>query len=202
MGQSRPRRSFATRPSHPLMTLRSLLFLLLAPAAMAQPFETLEVGLNGAATFGEAPYTDLWDPGLGVEGRVETPFYLGRFTIGVTVAPHTALGDVPDYLALYFFGVWSADIDLPGGLRLSPGLQAGLFRMQFDTDDAAAVRNEAELAVGPEVWLSAPLAGPWRLRAGAGAVRIFTNQRIDLRFVRVGVSRTFRTPGWLEEILR
>lgn len=188
------------------MSLRFLLFVFLLPTVAAaqpvRPFETLEVGVSGAATFGEAPYTDLWDPGLGVEGRVETPFYLGRFTAGATVAPHAARAEVPDYLALYFFGVWSADIALPAGLRLSPGLQAGLFRMQFDTDDAAAVRNEAELAAGPELWLSAPLAGPWRLRAGAGAVRIFTNQRIDLRFVRVGVSRTFRTPGWLEDILR
>jgi hypothetical protein len=189
------------------MPFRFLLLALLLPMAVAaqpvRPFETLEVGLSGAATLGEAPYTDLWDPGLGVEGRVETPFYLGRFTVGAAVAPHTAPDDVaPDYLALYFFGVWSADIALPAGLRLSPGLQAGLFRMQFDTDDDAAVRNEAELAVGPEVWLSAPLAGPWRLRAGVGGVRIFTNQRIDLRFVRVGVSRTFRTPGWLEDVLR
>ena len=188
------------------MLVRFFLFACLLPAAAAaqpvRPFETLEVGLSGAATVGEAPYTDLWDPGLGLEGRVETPFYLGRFTVGATVAPHAALGDVPDYLALYFFGVWSTDIDLPAGLRLEPGLQAGLFRMQFDTDDAAAVRNEAELAAGPELWLSAPLAGPWRVRAGAGTVRIFTKQRIDLQFVRIGVSRTFRTPGLLEEILR
>jgi len=187
------------------MLVRFFLFACLLPAAAAQPvrpFETLEVGLSGAVTVGEAPYTDLWDPGLGIEGRVETPFYLGRFTVGATVAPHTAQAGLPDYLALYFFGVWSADIDLPAGIRLSPGLQAGLFRMQFDTDDVASVRNEAELAAGPELWLSAPLAGPWRVRAGAGAVRIFTNQRIDLWFVRVGVSRTFRTPDWLEDILR
>jgi hypothetical protein len=186
------------------MLLRLFCFSLLLPAAAtAQPFETLEVGVSGAATVGEAPYTDLWDPGLGVEGRVETPFYLGRFTAGATVAPHAARGDaVPDYLALYFFGVWSADVALPAGLRLSPGLQAGLFRMQFDTDDPGAVRNEAELAAGPELWLSAPLPRRWRLRAGAGAVRIFTAERIDLRFVRVGVSRTFRTPAWLEDVLR
>jgi len=188
------------------MLVRSIFLALVLPvAAVAQPvrpFETLEVGLSGAATFGEAPYTDLWDPGLGIEGRVETPFYVGRFTVGATVAPHAARADVPDYLALYFFGVWSADIALPGGIRLEPGLQAGLFRMQFDTDDVASVRNEAELAAGPELWLSAPLAGPWRVRAGAGAVRIFTNQRIDLQFVRVGVSRTFRTPDWLEDVLR
>jgi hypothetical protein len=188
------------------MLVRTLLFACLLPIAAAaqpvRPFETLEVGLSGAATVGEAPYTDLWDPGLGIEGRVETPFYLGRFTVGATVAPHAARAGLPDYLALYFFGVWSADIALPAGIRLSPGLQAGLFRMQFDTDDVASVRNEAELAAGPELWLSAPLTGPWRLRAGAGAARIFTNQRIDLQFVRVGVSRTFRTPDWLEDILR
>lgn len=185
------------------MSVRLLvLILLLTSSATAQPFETLTVRVGGAATFGTAPYTDFWDPGPGVEGRVETPFYLGQFAVGALVAPHAATADVPDYLALYFFGTWSADIALPAGLRLSPGVQAGLFRMQFDTDDAVAVRNESELAVGPEVWLSVPVAPSWRVHAGAGAVRLFTAERIDLRFVRFGVSRTFRTPGWMKDVLR
>ncbi len=109
---------------------------------------------------------------------------------------------VPDYLSLYFFGAWSAEVPLPGGLRLAPGVQAGLFRMQFDTDDAASVENEAELAVGPELWLSAPVARGWRVRAGVGAVRLFTAERIDFGFVRIGVSRTVRTPGWLRDFLQ
>lgn len=175
---------------------------LVVPAAAAQPFETLTVRVGGAATFGSAPYTDYWDPGPGVEGRIETPFYLGRFAAGALVAPHTATADVPDYLALYFFGTWSADLALPAGLRLSPGVHAGLFRMQFDTDDAVAVRNESELAVGPELWLSVPVAPSWRVYAGAGAARIFTAERIDLRFLRLGVSRTFRTPDWMKDVLR
>lgn len=188
------------------MPVRSLLLalaLFLAPAAAAQPFETLDVRLGGAATVGTAPYTDYWDPGPGVEGRVETPFYLGTFAVGTIVAPHEARGDaVPDYLSFYFYGVWSADLALPAGLRLAPGAHAGLFRMQFDTDDAVAVRNESELAVGPELWLSAGVGPRWRVHVGAGAARIFTAERIDLAFVRVGVSRTFRTPGWIEDVLR
>lgn len=188
--------------------MRRLAFFLLflAPTVAAQPalFETMEVSVGGVGTFGEAPYTDYWSPGAGVEARVALPFYLGRVSGGVSVAQHGAVaeGAVPDYLALYFVGAWNVDVALPGGLRLTPGVQAGLFRMQFDTDDAAAVRNEAELAVGPEVWLSVPVARDWRVQAGAGAVRIFTAERIDLRFVRVGVSRTFRTPGWLRDLLR
>lgn len=185
-----------------LPSLCFVLVLLLAAPAAAQPFETLEVRLGGAATVGTAPYTDYWDPGLGVEGRVETPFYLGRFAVGATVAPHAAVADVPEYLSFYFFGVWSTDLALPAGLRLTPGLHAGLFRMEFDTDDEVAVRNESELAVGPELWLSAPAGVHWRVHAGASAAHIFTAQRIDLGFVRVGVSRTFRTPGWIRDVLR
>ena len=143
-----------------------------------------------------------WDPGPGVEGRIETPFYLGTFAVGAVVAPHAAAADVPDYLSFYFYGVWSADLALPAGLRLAPGVHAGLFRMEFDTDDAVAVRNESELAVGPELWLSAAVAPRWRVHVGAGAARLFTAERIDLAFVRVGVSRTFRTPGWIEDVLR
>ena len=188
------------------MLFRFLSLLLLAPLAAAQPapFETLTLSAGGVSTLAGAPYTDFWDPGLGVELRVATPFYLGRVAAGVVAAPHAEVeeGRVPDYLALYFFGAWSAEIPLPGGLRLAPGVQAGLFRMQFDADDAASVNNEAELAAGPEVWLSAPVARGWRVQAGVGAVRLFTAERIDLGFVRVGVSRTVRTPGWLRDFLR
>lgn len=186
------------------MVLRLLVLLLLAPVAAAQPFETLEVGLSGVGTFGEAPYTDYWRPEPGAEIRATTPFYLGRVTAGALVARHTSVEGVavPDFLGLYFFGVWSTEIALPGGVRLEPGVHAGLFRMQFDTDDAPAVRNEAELAVGPEVWLSVPVGPGWRVRAGGGTARLFTFERIDLRFAQVGVSRTLRTPGWLRGFLR
>ena len=186
------------------MLLRFVLLILLAAPLAAQPFEALEVGLSGAGTFGEAPYTDYWTPGPGAEARVTTPFYLGRVAAGTLVARHTSAegAAVPDFLALYFFGAWSAGVPLPGGLRLEPGLRAGLFRMEFDTDDAASVRNEAELALGPELWLSAPLGRGWRLRAGAGTARVFTHERIDLRFAQVGLSRSLRTPGWLRAFLR
>jgi hypothetical protein len=191
----------------PLLRFRLLCVLVAIPAAAAQParapFETLAVSVGGVATLGGAPYTDYWSPGPGVEGRVTTPFYLGQVAVGAVVAPHEASGDgLPDYLSFYFYGVWGADLALPGGLRLSPGLSAGLFRMEFDTDDAVAVRNESELAVGPELWLSGAVAPGWRVRAGVGGARIFTAERIDLRFVRVGVSRAFRTPGWIEGVLR
>ncbi len=188
------------------LSLYLALLLSLAPIAAAQPslFETLDVSVGGVGTFGDAPYTDFWDPGPGVEGRVETPFYLGRVAVGGMIAPHAAVEGVavPDYLSLYFFGVWTIGVPLPGGLRLAPGVQVGLFEMQFDADDVASVNNEAELAAGPEVWLSASVGQAWRVRAGAGAVRIFTAERIDFRFVRVGVSRTLRTPGWLRDFLR
>lgn len=187
------------------MPLRLLTLFLLAPLAAAQPapFETLTLSAGGVSTLAGAPYADFWDPGLGVELRVATPFYLGRVAGGVAVAPHAAFdAAIPDYLALYFFGGWNAEVALPGGLRLAPGVQAGLFRMQFDADDAASVNNEAELAAGPELWLSAPVARGWRVQAGAGAVRLFTNERIDFGFVHVGVSRTVRTPDWLRDFLR
>lgn len=186
------------------MSLRLFVFLVIAPAAWAQPFETVEVGLSGVGTFGEAPYTDYWSPGPGAEVRVTMPFYLGHVSAGTSVARHTSVEgvDVPDFFALYFFGAWSAEVALPGGLRLAPGVHAGLFRMQFDTDDAPAVRNEAELAVGPELWLSVPVGRGWHVRAGGGAAHLFTFERIDLRFAQVGLSRRMRTPDWLRDLLR
>lgn len=180
-----------------------LLALLFAPAAAAQPFSTVEVVVSGVAAASEAPYSDFWDPGLGGEVRAELPFYLGDVYVGGYVAPHRAAeASVPDYLALFPFAGWGYVLEGLGGVRLTPGLRAGLFAMWFDVDDVSSVRREAELAAGLDLRMSVPVARGWRLSAGAAYVRVYTHERIDLRFGQIGVSRTFGVPDWLEEVLR
>lgn len=185
--------------------MKPLVFLsLLVSTVSAQPFETLEVGISGVATVGSAPYTDLWEPGLGLGATVETPFYLGHVALGTMASMHTAQAgtDVPDYLMFYSHASWGTHLALPGGLRLRPGLRAGLYAMRFDVDDAVAVRSESELGAGLDLALSAPLGRGWRAVASGAAIRVYTAERIDLGFLRLGLSRTFTTPGWLQGFLR
>ncbi len=179
------------------------LLLLCAPVA-AQPFETVEVGLGGVGTFAGAPFADFWEPGPGAEVWAETPFYLGQVRLGGSVTGYGAVGDetVPEFVAFYTFAEWGVGTALPGGVRVAPGVRVGLLNMRFDTDDPAAVRSEAELTAGFDLRASVAVAAGWRLTASGSAVRVFTAERIDLRLVQVGVSRTFRTPGWLREFLR
>ena len=185
---------------------RLLLLLLCAPAVTAQPFETVEVGLGGVRTFADAPFTDFWDPGPGAEVWAELPFYVGRIRFGEAVAWHRAWSEVgeavPDFVSFYTYAGWGVGVTLPGGLRVTPGLRVGLLNMRFDTDGPAAVRSEAELTAGLDVRASVPVAAGWQLTASGTAVRVFTAERIDLRLVQVGISRTFRTPDWLREVLR
>lgn len=181
----------------------ALLALLLAPAAAAQPFSTLEVVVSGAAAAGGAPFSDFWSPGPGLELRAEMPFYLGDVFVGGYAAPHRAAeASVPEYLALFPFAGWGYVMEAPGGLRLTPGLRTGLFAMWFDTDEPSSVRREAEIAAGFDLRLSLPVAHGWRLSAGAAYVRVYTYERLDLRFAQLGLSRTFGVPDWLQEILR
>ncbi len=191
------------------MPPRALLFLLCVPVAVAQPaaFETLEVGVGGMGTFADAPFRNFWDPGPGAEAWVEMPFYLGQIRLGESVAWHEAVEAepdtaVPDFVAVYTFAGWGVGVALPAGVRLALGLRAGILNMRFDTDAPVAVRSEAELAAGFDLRASMPLAAGWRLTASGTAVRVFTAERIDLRLVQVGVSRTFGTPEWLKEFLR
>lgn len=180
-----------------------VLLVLFSSAVIAQPFETIEVGLSGVGTFAGAPFTDFWDPGPGAEAWAETPFYLGQVRLGGAVAWHEAVGDtVPDFAAFYTFAGWGVGVALPGGVRVAPGLRVGILNMRFDTDDPAAVRSEGELTAGFDLRAAVPLVAGWRLTASGSAVRMFTAERIDLQLVQVGISRTFRTPGWLRAFLQ
>ena len=189
------------------MLLRLALLLSLAPVAAAQPFQTLELGVSGLGTFGSAPYTDFWSPGPGLAASVETPFYLGSVAVGSAFAMHAARDDadldVPDYLAIYSYASWGTHLRLPGGLRLRPGLRAGLYAMRFDDDSvAASVSSESELGAGLDLALSLPLGRGWHATASGAVLRLYTAERIELGFVAVGISRTVDTPRWLREVLR
>ena len=91
---------------------------------------------------------------------------------------------------------------LPGGLRLRPGLRAGLYAMRFDVDDVASVASESELGAGFDLALGVPLGRGWHATASGAAIRIYTAERIELGFVHLGLSRTFVTPDWLKAVLR
>lgn len=186
------------------MPFRLLVLLVIAPVAAAQPFDSLEVGVSGLTTFGGAPYTDFWDPGPGVEVRAATPFYVGEVALGVAVSQQRARAgaDVPGYLALYPYASWGYAVALPGGVRLTPGLRAGLYAMWFDVDDVSSVRREAELAAGAEVRLSVPVGRGWRVNASGAALRLYTAERIELGVVHLGLSRAFATPRGLGDFLR
>ena len=181
-----------------------LAFFLVAPLATAQPFETLEIGVSGLGTVSDAPYTEYWDPGAGVAASVETPFYLGSVALGGAFSVQSARPDtrVPDYLAFYSYASWGTHIPLPGGLRLRPGLRAGLFAMRFDVDDVASVRSESELGAGLDLGLSVPLGRGWHATASGAALRIYTAERIELGFLQFGISRVFATPAVLKEFLQ
>lgn len=183
--------------------LRGLGLLLCCAPALAQPFETLEVGLSGTGTVADAPFAEFWGAGPGAEVWAATPFYLGELRLGMAGSWHEAADDtVPDFAAFYTFAGWGIGVTLPGGARVVPGLRVGIFNMRFDTDDSASVRSEAELTAGFDLRASVPIGPHWRLTAGGSVVRMFTAERIDFRLVQVGVSRTFRTPEWLRAFLR
>ncbi|MDX1530857.1 MAG: hypothetical protein R3362_04965 [Rhodothermales bacterium] len=184
--------------------MRSLLLLAVLPlAAAAQPFETLEVTAAGLLTATTGDFDELWEPGPGVVLRGATPFYRGHVFLGATGARHTAQDEaLPDYWALHAFGGWAYAFRLPGGVEAAAGLHAGLYNWKFDSDQELSAQWEAELATGLDLWASAPVGRGWRLGGGLQTARIYTRERLDLRFVHVGIGRRFAVPPWLRAVLR
>lgn len=175
-----------------------------AQGEAARTPETLDLTLGAALPVGEA-YDGLWTAGPGAAARLAIPFYSGTAHLGL----HAFLNegsrpDLPSFLAVHAQGGWGYPLRLPGGVRLTGGALVGALRMRFDDEDrfGGALQNETELTAGAFVRLDVPVAGPVRAFVAGEAVRVYTFERIDLRFVQAGVSVAVDSPAWLRRVLR
>ncbi len=170
----------------------------------ARDAEALDLALGAAVPVGEA-YDGLWAAGQGAALRLAIPFHGGTGHVGLHAFPNGgSRPNLPDFLALHAQGGWGYPLRLPGGMRLTGGALVGALHMRFDDEDrfSGALRNETELTAGLFARLDVPVAGPARAFVAGEALRVYTFERIDLRFVQAGVSATVISPEWLRRVLR
>lgn len=166
------------------------------------PFSTLEFRLSGTQNVHRNFLHTYWQPGIGGEATLATPFYLGYAEAGG--AYHSYRVDdpgVPAFHAMQIFAGWGLSAKY-SRLQLEGGVRIGNYRMSFDESTFAGVRNESELALGVQGRLAVQVAGPVSLHVAGSYVQVYTFLRLKLWYASAGLSYRLQTPRWAEEFLR
>ncbi len=171
------------------------------------PFSALTLSLRGSGGWLDSRSDASWTagPGLGIGASTPLGPALGpvrsRLELGADLEAYRARpgAGVPDFTTLHPYLELGADLPLPLGLTVSPGLRGGaaVFRFSGEPENP----TETELAAGASFRLSWALHGRWR--AEAGVVRRWLLTRPGTRTSRsfLGVSRSVDPPGALRRFL-
>lgn len=187
---------------------RLLLLLLLLPAASAPAqdaaFAWVEVRAAGAANVVRGALDDAWQAGPQAELSAETPFYLGRAGLGVSLQRFESRrpGTVPTFDALQVFARWGLAAAPAPWLQAYAGARLGNHRLTFDEDTFPGSQNESELLLGAEARLEVRLSPAWTLYGAASFQQTYTFERMKLAYAGGGLAYRFGAPPWLQEFLR
>lgn len=188
----------------PRLLLPCFAALLLAlPARGQQPFETLTLSAGGATSLAHGLFHAYWKPGYGGELTLGTPFYFGVAEGGVALHRYEILRpDVPRFDALLAYVGWSVAVRPARRLTWLTGVRVGNYRMSFDDDTFAGIRNESELTLGLHSRLQARVTEHWSIYGGASLLQTYTYIRLRNVYLSAGLSRRMTTPGWLRTFLQ
>ena len=165
-------------------------------------FSTLEFRLSGTQNVHRNFLHTYWQPGIGGEATLATPFYLGFAEAGGAYHRYR-LDDpaVPAFDAVLMFAGWGLAAET-NQLRLEGSVRIGNYRMSFDESTFAGVRNESELALGVQGRLAVQVTGPISLHVAGSFLQAYTFLRLKLWYASAGLSYRLQTPRWAEEFLR
>lgn len=179
-----------------------VLALLSAPGASAQAFGTLGITATGSVNVNRTALHETWQPHPGAGLTVATPFYRGFFEAGATWRRFTArTPSIPRYDALFVYLGWGLRLPVAPRLALESTIRLGNYRMAFDEQTFAGVRNESEMALGAALGLDVRVGRGVSWVAGVRYLKAFTFRRIHLVHLTTGVRYTLKTPAWLRRIL-
>ncbi len=177
---------------------------LLFASETSLPFSKIALRFNGAHNSNQNIFHEFWEPEFGAEFIVEMPFYLAEIQGGIHLYPYSGRSEYqPDFLSVFIFIGWGADIDLYRKLSWYNGIQIGSYQMSFDDSDIHESQAlESELGVGFNTRFEFRWSKSWSVQTGAAYMYIYTKKPIELFMITAGLSYTFDTPIWLTEFLK
>lgn len=191
------------------------ILLLGCSSVMAQQkaFEEIRVVFNYQQNTNQNDFHDYWSgkDAFGID--LETPFYAGDFFISGRYANFSNLSEEVPAFQNYQFNVgWGLRREIFPQMEVGASV-GGIFAM-YDYDGiteeqwrwayghlgTTSSENETGFIFSGD--LSYDFFEHWGVRLSANRTIVYTNKKIKLNYVGVGIYRVFQTPNWLREFLK
>lgn len=167
------------------------------------PFETISVLVAAGRNLNHTSFHEQWSPGTAFAAGIEMPFHAGVAEFGVEqLGFRSRTGAAPGFTGRYYFAGWGMELAPVRRLALRPALRIGTWAMAFDDPSLPdARRHESEIALELAPRAAWNLDARWRTSLTAQYRVVLTEPPIHLFNLSAGLSRAFRTPAWLRDVL-
>lgn len=147
-----------------------------------------------------------WEGQSGAAFYLELPFYYGVVYAGLrSNVFQSELADLPDFRSTLFSLHWGKYWQLPADISFLAGGYAGSALLRFAENEfyrGLGEVTESELSLGLQGRLDWQFSNNWHLFISGDYNIIFTSERIREGVFLLGVGRKFKSPKWLQKILR
>lgn len=161
------------------------------------------------AIFPTAFYHSLspqWEGQTGVAVYLEMPFYYGVVYAGVrSNVFQSEIEDLPNYRETLFSLHWGKYWQLPADISFLGGGYAGSALLRFAENEfyrGLGEVTESELSLGLQGRLDWQFSYHWHLSITGDYNIIFTSERIRSGTLLLGIGRRFKSPGWLQKVMK
>ncbi len=168
-----------------------------------EAFSRLSFGINILMNNPDKDFDRYWNSDLGIEGRMETPFYFGDLQAGGFFLPFKSRkNEQPDFNSYFIFLGWGKRVNLPLKTFFYSSIKAGSFVMNFNLDSLGSTQKiESELGLSLKGGIGINLFSPLQAYAGIEALHVFTRHKLSFVLFSAGLSYTITTPVWLKDFL-
>lgn len=169
----------------------------------ANEYETFSIMVGGTHNANRTTFHQYWNPGSGIELSVSTPFYVGYLeSAGAFHVYRNKLPSVPRFNAISASVGWGIQVPVTRFLDWRAGVRAGNYRMSFDYETFRGVRNESEFSVAVLSQIHLQFTNTWFFYLSGSYEKTFTYIRLKPLYISAGIGHTFKTPRWMQEVLR
>lgn len=164
-------------------------------------FDSVSFSINYLWNSNRNMFHRYWKPANGLEFQTETGFYLGNIEFGLQLFDISSRRAAqPDFWSVNMFFGWGLERELFSGLSLYAGFRIGNYYMFFDDDYIdETLRAESEFNYGLHSRLRYNISENISLNLSGQYQKIFTNHRIYLSYISLGLSKSFDSPKWFRE---